>query len=311
LYGWFFLASVLIGAIIGAFFGGVGAIPGAAAGAKFAFAVGKYLLVSTIAAETVSIGKAGVDLVFAKQTEAENEEDYEQISNSGIVLAITGALHAAGVLAARFARAIINRVAGRVWLRPALRGRGTTSRGDIIEIRVTASVRVMGLLRKNAVKWLESLRRNFPVIDLLEGGRIDVIPRPGRRAPLYRVTGGRLISVKSTAQLAGDAQTAIRGWVDELANFTMKQNVSVTNPSGRTLMVAVQTPLDDAAAAAVRVYAAGRGVRLEMFTNLPANHPTVIFPDAIPAILTEAGVVAAENVKQSEDRTGQESKPAR
>jgi hypothetical protein len=125
------------------------------------------------------------------------------------------------------------------------------------------------------------------------------------------VTGGRLISVKSTAQLAGDAQTAIRGWVDELANFTMKQNVSVTNPSGRTLMVAVQTPLDDAAAAAVRVYAAGRGVRLEMFTNLPANHPTVIFPDAIPAILTEAGVVAAENVKQSEDRTGQESKPAR
>jgi hypothetical protein len=296
LYGWFVLASVLIGAIIG------GGIPGAAVGAKFAFAVGKYLLISTIAAETLSIAKARADLVSGKQTDAENEEHYEQISKSSIVLAITGLMYVAGALVARFARAIIDRVAGRVWLRPALRGRGTTSRGDIIEIRVREAARVTGLIRRNAVTWLEIIRRDFPAIDLLEDGQIQVIQRPGR-ANLIRVTGGRLISVKSTAQLAGDAQAEIRGWVDKLSGFTTYKNVSVTNPTGRTLMVAVETPLDDTAAAAVRQYASGQGVSLEMFTNLPPNHPSVVFPDAIPAIMTEAGVVAASEVKQSREET--------
>jgi hypothetical protein len=305
LYGWFFIASVLIGALIGAIFGaGAGALPGAAAGAKFALAAGQLLLVSTIAAETLSIGKAGFDLVFRKQTDAQNEEDYEQISTSAIVLGITGAMYALGALAARFARGLINRVAGRVWQRPALRGRGATSRGDIIEIRVTTATQVAALLRRNTVTWLETLRRNFPVIDLVEAGQINVVPRPGR-APLYRVTGGRIISVKSTAQLAADAQTAIQGWVDELANFTSVQNVSVANPSSRTLMVAVQTPLDDATAAAVRTYATGRGVRLEMFQHLPPDHPAVVFPDAIPLIMSEAGVVAGDEATQPAPDTAQ------
>ena len=107
------------------------------------------------------------------------------------------------------------------------------------------------------------------------------------------MNGGRLISVKSTQLLGVDAQAAIQAWVDDLANFNVVGNVSVVNPSCRTLMVAVQTPLDAATAAAVRAYANGRGVTVEMFTNLPPNHPAVVFPDTIPEIMGEAGVVAA------------------
>ncbi len=299
LYGWFLLASILVGAIIGAIFGvGVGAGLGAVAGAKFALAVGEALLISTIAAETATIGKAGIDLVFRHQTEEEQEEDYEQIANSGLTLAITGAMFALGVLAARFARAVIGRVAARVWRRPALRGRGVTARGDIIELRVALAARVTALLRRRAVTWLESIRRNFPVIDLLEGGQIRITPRKGR-APLYEVRGGRLISVKSTATVGAGAEAAIRGWVDELANFTTVRNVSVTNPSGRTLIVAVQTPLDDATLAALRLYASARGVTIEVFTNLPPNHPAVVFPDAIPSIMTEAGVVVSAEATEA------------
>lgn len=112
LYGWFFLASVLIGAIIGAFFGGAGAIPGAAAGASFAYAAGKFLLISTIAAETASIVKAGYDLVFGEQTEEEQEEDYEQIASSGLMLAIMGVMALASAVAVRFARGLAGRVRG-------------------------------------------------------------------------------------------------------------------------------------------------------------------------------------------------------
>jgi len=311
LYGWFFLASVLVGAIIGAFFGGAGAIPGAAAGAKFALLAGQYLLISTIAAEAASIAKAGIDLAFTEQTNEEKEADYEQIANSGIVLAITGAMYLLGAIAARFARAVINRVAGRVWRRPPLRGRGTTSRGDVIEVRVAMAARVIGILRRRAVTWLETIRRNFPVIDLLEGGQINITPRP-RRAPLYQVNGGRLISVKSTSLIGADAQAAIQAWIDDLANFTTVRNVTVSNPSGRTLMVAVQTPLDDAAVAALRTYARGRGVTIEMFTNLPPNHPALVFPDAIPSIMAEAGVIAADEANESheaaQDEAAQESR---
>lgn len=296
LYGWFFIASVLIGAIIGGVpTAGAGALPGAAAGAAFALEVGEVMLISTVAAETISILKAGTDLVFTNQTEKEEEADYEQIATSGIVLAITGVMFLIGVIAARFAKAIIQRVAGRVWARPALRGRGTVSRGDIIEIRVATATRVTGLLRRRAVTWLESVRRNFPVIDLLEDGTINVTLRGGGRAPLYQVNGGRLISVKSTILTSANAQAAIQGWVDELANFTTVKNVTVVNPAGRTLMVATQTPLDDATLLAVRAYATGRGVTVEPFGNLPPNHPAVIFPDAIPSIAGEAGVVAGDN----------------
>ena len=57
-----------------------------AAGAKFALAVGEVLLISTVAAEALSIEKAGFNLVHGKQDEAKNEQDYEQIANSSIVM---------------------------------------------------------------------------------------------------------------------------------------------------------------------------------------------------------------------------------
>jgi hypothetical protein len=112
LYGWFLIASVLIGAIIGAFFGGAGAIPGALLGFEFAMSAGQALLISTIAAETASIGKAGLDLVFKKLTPEEKEKSFEQIANSGITLAITGIMAALGALAVRFAKGLINKLSG-------------------------------------------------------------------------------------------------------------------------------------------------------------------------------------------------------
>lgn len=112
LYLWFVIASVIIGAIIGAFFGGAGAVPGALLGLKFAMLAGQYLLVSTIAAEVASIGKAGYDLVFTQQSVAERERDFEQISNSALTLAITGIMAALSAMAVRFAKGVISRVAG-------------------------------------------------------------------------------------------------------------------------------------------------------------------------------------------------------
>ncbi|HZW65419.1 MAG TPA: DUF4157 domain-containing protein [Hanamia sp.] len=112
LYGWFLIASVLIGAIIGAFFGGAGAIPGAMLGFEFAMAAGKGLLVSTIGAETAIIGKAGLDLVFKSLSPEEKENNFEKIANSGITLAITGIMVALGELAVRFAKGLINKLSG-------------------------------------------------------------------------------------------------------------------------------------------------------------------------------------------------------
>jgi hypothetical protein len=112
LYGWFLIASVLIGAIIGAFFGGAGAIPGALLGFEFAMSVGQGLLISTIAAETATIGKAGLDVVFKNLTPEEKENNFEKIANSGITLAITGIMVALGELAVRFAKGLIDKISG-------------------------------------------------------------------------------------------------------------------------------------------------------------------------------------------------------
>ena len=60
--GWITIGSVLIGAIAGAFFGGVGAIPGALAGLEVAAAVGEGLLMVMIATEAGIITKAIYDL---------------------------------------------------------------------------------------------------------------------------------------------------------------------------------------------------------------------------------------------------------
>jgi hypothetical protein len=120
LSGWFTLASVLIGAIIGAFFGGAGAIPGAAAGFEFAASVGEVILASTITREEVVILKALVELLGFKQTEAQEEANYEKVAGSGLTLGITLAMMLLGAMVARLTKGIFNKVAGMFKKPPAV-----------------------------------------------------------------------------------------------------------------------------------------------------------------------------------------------
>jgi hypothetical protein len=112
LYGWFFIASVLIGAIIGAFFGGAGAIPGALAGAAFAGEVGEALVVALIATETAVIVKSVADLAIGNDKQAEDEEDYSKIGGSTLTIAITVAMLLLGEIAAKLAKSIWEGVVG-------------------------------------------------------------------------------------------------------------------------------------------------------------------------------------------------------
>ena len=311
-YGW-----IALGLIIGfAIAGGVAAAPagvvpgviaGAGAGAAIAGQVGMGLAIATLAIEGAILAKAGYNLVFRSQNDDENESDYERVAGSGLTMAIIGAMLAIGWLAARVARAIIGAVFNRVFRRPALRGRGTVARGDIIEIRVALAARVLAILRGRTVTWLEAIRRNFPVIDLVEDGVINITARP-KRAPLYRITGGRLISVKSSAQTGAALQGEINGWVGELATFNTRGNVSVVNPSGRTLVVALQAPVDAATEAALRAQAGARGVDLQLTTAVPPGHPAGVFPDQIPAIMAEAGVNVSNEIPE-DTKEGEQPQP--
>ncbi|WLA69206.1 hypothetical protein [Bradyrhizobium diazoefficiens] len=299
-YGWVFLGLVIAGGILSA---EVGAIPGMAAGAAIAGKIGVGLTIATAAVEAAIMAKSGYDLVFGSNTPEEDEQDYENVANSSLTVAIMGAMTLLGAAAARIARYVIGKVAGLVWRRPVLRGSRNAagdpimSRGDVIEVRVKLSEQVVGLLRRRTVTWLEVIRRNWPVVDLVEDGLIEQIPRPKRKAPLYRITGGRIISVKSTAQIGSAARDEIIKWIDQLAGFSTVKNVTVVNPSGRTLIVAVQTPLEGPMLTAVENHAASNGVQLQLTTHLPPNHPAVVFPDQIPQIMSEAGVVAADEVR--------------
>jgi hypothetical protein len=112
LYGWFFIASVIVGAAIGSLAGGVGAIPGAGAGVAFAGEVGEGLLFATVEVETASVLKAVYNLLAQNETQPQKEADYEQIASSSLTLAITGAMFALSELAVTFAKALFSRVAG-------------------------------------------------------------------------------------------------------------------------------------------------------------------------------------------------------
>ncbi|MBR0804368.1 hypothetical protein JQ636_12535 [Bradyrhizobium japonicum] len=306
-YGWVFLGLVVAGGILTA---EIGAVPGMAAGAAIAGQIGVGLTIATAAVEAAIMAKSGYDLVFGSNTPEEDEQDYENVANSSLTLAIMDAMALLGAAAARIARYVIGRVAGLVWRRPALRGSRTAagdpivSRGDVIEVRVKLSEQVAGLLRRRTVTWLEAIRRNWPVIDLVEDGLIERIPRPGKKAPLYRITGGRIISVKSTAQIGSGARDEIIGWIDELAGFSTVRNVTVVKPSGRTLIVAVETPLERPILTAVENHAASNGVQLQLTTHLPPNHPAAVFPDQIPKIMSEAGVVAADEARSGGQEDG-------
>ena len=115
LYGWFFIASVLIGAILGGIFGvGAGAIPGALAGAAFAGTVGEALVAALIATESAVIVKSVADLAIGNDKQEEDEEDYGKIGGSTLTIAITLAMLLLGEIAAKLAKSIWEGVAGLV-----------------------------------------------------------------------------------------------------------------------------------------------------------------------------------------------------
>ena len=111
-YGWFFIASVLVGAIIGSIVPGPGTVAGAIAGASVAGEVGEGLLIAMIATETAVIAKAAYDLAFGPGTKQVNESAYDRIANSGLTLGITDVMMVLGEIAADLAKAIIDGVKG-------------------------------------------------------------------------------------------------------------------------------------------------------------------------------------------------------
>jgi hypothetical protein len=144
--GWITIGSVLIGGIVGAFFGGVGAIPGVMAGLEFATAVGEGLLISMLATESSIILKSIYDILtidddgiegeaIKKKRESNESEQggeqskddnsiinyesndvetnhdrlqyaYQRIANSGFALAIIGVFIALGYLATNIVKAL-------------------------------------------------------------------------------------------------------------------------------------------------------------------------------------------------------------
>lgn len=111
-YGWFLLGMALIGGIVGAIFGaGVGFVPGVVAGAELAFAAGKILLMSTVAAEGGNLAKSLVEITSESETDDEREDDYERISSSGLTLAIIGVMFVVGEIAAKFVQWLFRRIA--------------------------------------------------------------------------------------------------------------------------------------------------------------------------------------------------------
>ena len=140
-YGWFFIASIIVGGAAGAVAGagiggtfgticgfiagfGVGAAPGAAgggisgaifgaaagagAGAAFAGTVGLYLLGSFALAEGLSAQKGIDDLKYIPQTTQEKTEDFIQVSSSIIGIAVAAILFVLSAVAARLGTLIMN-----------------------------------------------------------------------------------------------------------------------------------------------------------------------------------------------------------
>ncbi len=117
LSGWFMLASVLIGAALGALgfaFGPAGVATvgaGATAGWEFAEGVGLTLLAVAVATELAIMGKKDFDLRFQNPRIADknardkkDQEDCKAIAGSVISLATIGALMLLGSIASKFAK---------------------------------------------------------------------------------------------------------------------------------------------------------------------------------------------------------------
>lgn len=117
LSGWFMLASVLIGAALGAlgFVTGPGGVAtvgaGASAGLAFAESVGIALLAVALGTEAGVIAKAKFDLDFqnprmadAEAMHQKDQEDCKKIAGSIISVVVIGAMMLLGDVAARFAK---------------------------------------------------------------------------------------------------------------------------------------------------------------------------------------------------------------
>jgi hypothetical protein len=109
LYGWFYLATVLVGAVFAA----------PEAGAAVAYEVGEALLVSTLAAEALTIAKSRLNLMAdnrlamsGKERVAADNEDYELLSGSIVNLAVLEVMSVLGELAADFAKAVFAEIKG-------------------------------------------------------------------------------------------------------------------------------------------------------------------------------------------------------
>lgn len=137
LYGWFAIASVLVGTIIGAFGGaGGGAVPGFWAGVAVAAEAGEVLLVGMLAAEGASIEKSVYDLGVMDQNEQEDEEDYEQISSSSMNLGIMGAMIVLGELAVKFGKSLLGSVKGLFRRRGAVPEAAPAIPGEVPKVEV-------------------------------------------------------------------------------------------------------------------------------------------------------------------------------
>ena len=124
LWGWFAIASVLIGGLLGALgveFSGTATLwAGMGAGWAFAGTVGLVLLAGVAVTQLGIIAKAMFDVRYTNQTIQdeserleENDKDYGHIANSTFTLAVVTALVILGIIAQKIASAIWKRVRPR------------------------------------------------------------------------------------------------------------------------------------------------------------------------------------------------------
>ncbi len=121
LWGWFAVASVLIGGALGAlgveFTAGASIAAGAGAGWALAEEVGMALLVTAAATEGLIIARSMFDIRFTnslmkpEERANENEKDYKSIANSVFTLAVMGGLLVLGAIAQKIASAVWDLVA--------------------------------------------------------------------------------------------------------------------------------------------------------------------------------------------------------
>jgi hypothetical protein len=327
LYGWFLIGSVLVGAVLGgvagAAAGGAAAIPGAMAGAAaglaFAGEVGYGLLLATFAIEGASVLKASYNLTRSDRTPAEKECDCELIASSSITLGITGALALLGALAARFAKAILQRVANE-FFDPAVMA--PMERGRLVEARVTMGELIRARFRAKSVTVADRLtprglvgdgRGNFPAIDLAQDAQVTIRSQgqpitdsAGLRDAMTSgqqitvdINGGTVTQIKSHS--GAGAFDAFEVDITDLANVggntrvvpsmtrgVRAVRVTMTNPGGRVL-IGVYEPgsLTAAQITTLENLATQNGVTLRLSEGIPPDPIAVTTIESIPDILAE------------------------